>query len=59
MARFRHGPGLPGLAVPTADLLLGLDILRQTRRLRLARPLLYSGVILGLVAAWTLWSWRG
>jgi len=59
-----HGPAprsvwAIGLAVPLADLLFGLDILRATRRLALAKPLLFSGVVLGLFAAWTLWSWQG
>ena len=47
-----------GLAVPGLDLLLGLEVMRNTRRLGLARPLLLSACVLGLFAAWTLWTWR-
>ncbi len=59
-----HGPiprdaWVMGLVVPGCDVLLGLDILRQTRRFRLARPLLYAGLLLTVFGALVLWTWRG
>ncbi len=45
------------LAVPAADVVLGL-LLLGSRRARLARAPLFSGAVLAAFAAWTVWGWR-
>jgi hypothetical protein len=47
-----------GMAVPAFDLLLGLAVLRATRRVFLARFPLLSSIVLALFVGYTLWSAR-
>jgi hypothetical protein len=64
-ARGWIGHGVPpapawiiALIIPASDIVLGLLILRAEGRLRLARAPLFSGTVLALFAAWTVWGWR-
>ncbi len=47
-----------GLFIPTLDLLLGFSLLQSSRRMSVARPPLFAGLILGLFTAYTLSTWR-
>ena len=46
------------MVVPGVDVLLGLRLWQVMRRFALARFPLFTGVLLALLGAWTVWGWE-